>query len=133
MSAGIHPLASVIAALARGISGVQVRWAGCRREQKQRIYFANHRSHGDFVLIWTVLPPRLRRLTRPVAGADYWLKSELRTFIGQRVFRAVLIDRNPATRDTDPIAVMATALRSVRAASSSPRWGSREASSSAAM
>jgi len=52
----------------------------------------------------------LRRVTRPVAGADYWLRSGLRKFIGQRVFRAVLIDRNPATRDADPIAIMAAAL-----------------------
>ena len=74
------------------------------------MYFANHRSHADFVLIWTVLPAPLRRLTRPVAGADYWLAGGLRRFMGQRVFRAVLIDRNPATRDADPIATMAAAL-----------------------
>ena len=49
-------------------------------------------------------------MTRPVAGADYWLKGRLRKFIGERVFRAVLIDRNPATRDGDPIAIMAAAL-----------------------
>ena len=29
---------------------------------------------------------------------------------GQRVFRAVLIDRDPVTRDADPIAIMAAAL-----------------------
>ena len=52
----------------------------------------------------------MRRLTRPVAGADYWLKGWLRTFVGERVFRAVLIDRNPVTRDADPIAIMAAAL-----------------------
>ena len=34
----------------------------------------------------------------------------MRRFIGERVFRAVLIDRNPATRDADPIAIMAAAL-----------------------
>jgi 1-acyl-sn-glycerol-3-phosphate acyltransferase len=57
-----------------------------------------------------VLPAPLRRLTRPVAGADYWLQSGLRKFMGQRVFRAVLIDRNSVTRDADPIAIMAAAL-----------------------
>lgn len=56
------------------------------------------------------MPAPLRRLTRPVAGADYWLENGLRRFIGQRVFRAVLIDRNPTTRDADPIAIMAAAL-----------------------
>ncbi|MEH6776342.1 MAG: lysophospholipid acyltransferase family protein, partial [Cereibacter changlensis] len=76
----------------------------------QRVYFANHASHGDFVLIWTVLPPRLRQVTRPVAGADYWLASRLRRFIGREVFDAVLIDRNPATRSADPVTEMALAL-----------------------
>ena len=39
---------------------------------KQRVYYANHCSHGDFVLIWAALPDALRQHTRPVAGADYW-------------------------------------------------------------
>ena len=102
--------ATAVAAFARLITGVRGEWRGCAPDPQCRIYFANHRSHADFVLIWTVLPAPLRRLTRPVAGADYWLKSELRKFIGRRVFRAVLIDRSPVTRDTDPIAVMAAAL-----------------------
>ena len=102
--------ATAVAAFARLITGVRGEWRGCAPDARPRVYFANHRSHADFVLIWTVLPAPLRRLTRPVAGADYWLSGGLRRFMGQRVFRAVLIDRNPATRDTDPIATMAAAL-----------------------
>ena len=102
--------ATTVAAFARIITGVRGEWRGCAPDPRCRIYFANHRSHADFVLIWTVLPAPLRRLTRPVAGADYWLKSGLRKFIGQRVFRAVLIDRNPVTRDADPITIMTAAL-----------------------
>ena len=92
MSAGLHPLASVIAAVARGISGVQVRWAGCRREQKQRIYFANHTSHLDFVVLWSALPGQVRARTRPVAAQDYWEKG-VRAYLAQKVFRAVLVHR----------------------------------------
>ena len=102
--------ATAVAAFARLVTGVRGEWRGCAPDTRRRIYFANHRSHADFVLIWTVLPAPLRRLTRPVAGADYWLGGGLRTFLGQRVFRAVLIDRNPVTRGADPIAVMAAAL-----------------------
>ena len=61
-------------------------------------------------MIWTVLPAQLRRLTRPVAAADYWLTGRLRTFMGQRVFKAVLIDRNPLTRRADAVVTMAEAL-----------------------
>jgi 1-acyl-sn-glycerol-3-phosphate acyltransferase len=102
--------ATAIAVFARLVTGVRGEWRGCAPDTRPRVYFANHRSHADFVLIWTVLPSPLRRLTRPVAGADYWLKGWLRKFIGERVFRAVLIDRNPSTRDADPIAIMAAAL-----------------------
>ena len=76
----------------------------------QCVYFANHSSHGDFVLVWTVLSPRLRLLTRPVAGADYWLKGRLRRFIGCNVFNAVLIERNRESRTDDPVAAMTTAV-----------------------
>ena len=59
---------------------------------------------------WAVLPPNMRKRTRPVAAADYWLTSKLRAFIGREVFNAVLIDRNPETRTDDPINQMVTAL-----------------------
>ncbi len=73
------------------------------------MYFANHTSNGDFVLIWTVLPPKLRADTRPVAAADYWLTGPLRAFIGRDVFNAVLIDRRPEARTADPVAQMVDA------------------------
>jgi 1-acyl-sn-glycerol-3-phosphate acyltransferase len=92
MSERVHPLASVIAALARGITGVQVRWQGCTPEAKQRIYFANHSSHLDFVVLWSALPGEVRARTRPVAAKDYW-ESGVRAYLAQRVFRAVLVPR----------------------------------------
>jgi 1-acyl-sn-glycerol-3-phosphate acyltransferase len=102
-------LAAGVTAAARILTGVRGEWSGCMPEPRPRIYFANHRSHGDFVLIWTVLPPRLRRQTRPVAAADYW-GSGLRHFIGERVFDAVLVARDGASRDSDPVGALAAAL-----------------------
>jgi 1-acyl-sn-glycerol-3-phosphate acyltransferase len=97
MSDKIHPLARIIAALARGLSGVQVRWQGCVPEPRQRIYFANHTSHLDFVVLWSALPKELRARTRPVAAKDYW-QTGFRSFLAQRVFRAVLVERGAAAR-----------------------------------
>jgi len=95
---------------ARFITAVRGRWDGIAPVDGQRIYFANHASHGDFILIWTVLPPRMRRQTQPVAGADYWLKTGMRRFIGRDVFNAVLIDRERENRKADPVAQMVEAL-----------------------
>lgn len=99
-----------VMALARLITAVRPEWRGCTPEARPRIYFANHASHGDLVLIWTVLPGDVRRMTRPVAGADYWMKSAIRRFFARHVFDAVLIDREAATRSEDPVARMAAAL-----------------------
>ncbi len=100
-----------IAFFARAITAVQAVWTGIDPTlQRQRVYFANHASHGDFILIWSALPPRLRRQVRPVAGAEYWEQGRLRRFIGSDVFNAVLIARNAAERQADPIAQMAGAL-----------------------
>jgi 1-acyl-sn-glycerol-3-phosphate acyltransferase len=98
---------------AQMLTGMQARWNGCLPSAVQRVYFANHSSHGDFVLIWGCLPPDLRAVTRPVAGLDYWDKSALRRFIGRDVFNALLIDRT-AGRESggiDPVARMEQALR----------------------
>jgi 1-acyl-sn-glycerol-3-phosphate acyltransferase len=103
-------LASAITLFARAATGVRAEWTGCAPVPGRRIYFANHSSHGDFVLIWTVLPPALRQATRPVAAADYWTKGALRRYCGERLFRAVLIERNPEARQADPVALMALAL-----------------------
>lgn len=92
MNADLHPLASLIASLARAVSGVQVRWAGCRPDARQRIYFSNHTSHLDFLVLWSALPREARSLTRPVAAEDYWDKG-IRAYLAQGIFHAVLIPR----------------------------------------
>lgn len=103
-------VAMMITGFARAVTGVCARWQGCGPRAQQRIYFANHASHGDFVLIWTALPPELRALTRPVAGKDYWDAGPLRRFIGEHVFNAVLINRGATTRKDSPLAPIEQAL-----------------------
>ena len=107
-----HVTANAIVIFARLMTAVRAIWDGVEPVPSKRVYFANHTSNGDFVLIWAVLPPFMRKRTRPVAGSDYWLTSKLKTFIGREVFNAVLIDRNPETRTDDPVTQMAEALDS---------------------
>ena len=98
MTTGVHPLAGIIAAFARAISGVQVRRAdGFTQTTRQRIYFANHTSHLDFVVLWSALPPEVRARTRPVAAKDYWEKG-VKAYLAQEVFRAVLVQRHAAAQ-----------------------------------
>lgn len=94
----------------RLVTGAQARWLGCGPLPVRRVYFGNHRSHADFVLIWSALPEELRRVTRPVAGADYWDRGGLKRFLIREVFDAVLIDRERTDRAVDPVEQMAVAL-----------------------
>jgi 1-acyl-sn-glycerol-3-phosphate acyltransferase len=96
---------------AKLLTGVRPLWQGCAPEARLRVYFANHRSHGDFVVVWSALPPALRRHTRPVAGADYWLTGGFKTWLITRVFNAVLVDRKPQQHGPNPVEQMADALR----------------------
>ena len=95
--AGIHPLAEILGGLARFVSGARVRWEGCHRDARQRIYFANHSSHMDFVLLWATLPRQLRRQTRPVAAKDYWHATKVRRSFISNVFHVVLIERGSSS------------------------------------
>lgn len=102
--------ASFLAGAVRLFTGAQARWVGCAPEPVQRIYFANHTSNLDFVLLWASLPRALREKTRPVAAHDYWTANPLRQKIARDVFRAVLIERKKVTRATNPLPLMVAAL-----------------------
>ena len=73
-------VAGTITGFTRLVTGAQARWLGCAPAPVQRIYYGNHSSHADFVLIWASLPPALRAHTRPVAGADYWEKGAVKRY-----------------------------------------------------
>jgi 1-acyl-sn-glycerol-3-phosphate acyltransferase len=88
-------VAKAVVGIARVLAGGNVRRVGFTPDERQRIYFANHASHLDFVLVWAALPPRLRSLTRPVAAKDYWDRPGLRRYLGVKVFNAVLVERRP--------------------------------------
>ena len=96
--------------IARLITGAQGHWKGCPPKAEQRIYFANHQSHLDWVLIWAALPAELRANTRPIAARDYWTASPFKHWLTREVFHAVYVDRQRSD-DQDPLEPLAEALR----------------------
>lgn len=101
-------IGALIVALARLLVGAQGLWVGCAPSARQRIYFANHSSHLDTILIWAAMPADLRRQVRPVAAADYWGKGWLQRRIALKTLNAVLIDRQ--ARGSDPLEPLKAAL-----------------------
>ncbi len=97
--------------LVRLLTGAQARWHGCPPKAEQRIYFANHQSHADLVLIWAALPLELRSITRPIAAKDYWTGSRFKRWITTEVFNAVYVERE-RKGDEDPLQPLIDALES---------------------
>jgi 1-acyl-sn-glycerol-3-phosphate acyltransferase len=95
--------------LVRLLTGAQARWQGCPPMAEQRIYFANHQSHADLIMIWAALPQELRSITRPIAARDYWTTTPLRQWITTAVFNAVYVARERKA-DEDPLQPLAEAL-----------------------
>jgi 1-acyl-sn-glycerol-3-phosphate acyltransferase len=93
----------------RLLVGAQARWQGCAHSADQRIYVANHSSHLDALLLFSTLPPQLRRRTRPVAAAEYWTADPIRKYLIHSIFRGVLVERESS--QLNPLEPMAYALR----------------------
>ncbi len=95
----------ILVAIAKLLSGATVRWVDCQPDACQRIYFANHTSHLDALVLWSSLPRHIRQLTRPVAAKDYWDSGVLRRHLA-RTFNAMLIDRKEIKVHQSPVDLM---------------------------
>jgi len=97
---------SILALIARILSGASVRWIDCQPDACQRVYFPNHTSHLDAIVLWSALPPAIRSLTRPVAAKDYWTAGRVRRYMATQVFNAMLIDRKDIKVHQSPVDLM---------------------------
>jgi 1-acyl-sn-glycerol-3-phosphate acyltransferase len=95
-----------LALLARFLSGASCRWIDSQPDTCQRVYFANHSSHMDAIIIWASLPQEVRALSRPVAAKDYWMGGPIRRFMANRLFNAILIDRTNIKAHQSPVDYM---------------------------
>lgn len=90
-------VSALLVTICRLLTGVRSRWHSEPDALKTRIYYANHSSHLDGLVIWASLPEPMRERVHPVAAADYWQGSRLRRYLALRIFRAVLVDRRQTT------------------------------------
>jgi len=101
---------NAICAFIRLFTGAQVRWNGCEPVAVQRIYYANHTSHCDCLVLLAVLPRLIRQMVRPAAAADYWHATRLRRWFSQKILHIVAIDRTKLTRSNNPIQKLLIAI-----------------------
>lgn len=106
-------ISRAIAAATRLFTGVR-RLSEVPHSSGPAIYFANHTSHLDTLVIWAALPFAARCQTSPAAAEDYWTTSAPRRWLAHSVFKAVLIPREGITRDNNPLERLAKCLESGR-------------------
>jgi 1-acyl-sn-glycerol-3-phosphate acyltransferase len=94
----------------RLLTGVPCHRLGSAPHDRRRIYYANHTSHMDFVLLSSALPEHFRKKTRPVAASDYWNQNAVRRYFIQRVFHGVLVERGHFVRERHPLEPLIEAL-----------------------
>ncbi len=95
-----------LALMARLLSGASARWIDSQPDTCQRVYFANHTSHLDAIVLWSALPQAVRLLTRPVAAKDYWTAGYIRRYMATEMFNAILIDRTEIKVHQSPVDMM---------------------------
>jgi 1-acyl-sn-glycerol-3-phosphate acyltransferase len=105
-------IGAALASACRLISGPTIEWRCNPYADGPRIYFGNHSSHLDFIVIWSALPAPMRQRVRPVAGRDYWERGAVRRYLARDVFRAVLVDRRQGEA-TDAIAAARASVERV--------------------
>ncbi len=97
--------APLLAFLGKMLSGASVRWIDCQPDNCQRVYFANHTSHLDALVLWSCLPKELRQVTRAVAAKDYWDRGPIRRHVAKS-FNVLLIDRKKVKVHKSPVELM---------------------------
>lgn len=102
-------IAWILVTVAKLLTGAQVVRPLPAGPPRQRVFFANHTSHLDFVVLWAALPKEIRKRTRPVGGRDYWGTSALRRYIAENAFNAILIDRSKTKQSPEQAAAVARA------------------------
>jgi 1-acyl-sn-glycerol-3-phosphate acyltransferase len=111
VSAGAR-VANALAFAARLVTGANARWLAPLDGPRQRVFYVNHTSHLDSVVVWSLLPRRVRAVTRPIAAEDYWGRGRVRPVLARDVFNSILIPRRAAGVD-DPEAIRAAARLAV--------------------
>lgn len=96
------------------VLGLNVRHRERLPKKGPCIVVANHNSHLDTLVLMSLLGTRLLRDIRPVAAADYFLRSKLLAWFATRIIGILPIERKPTKENADVLAPLDAALNEGR-------------------
>ena len=86
-------IAKIILYLCRFVTGVQVNLRDLDIFTGVQVFYSNHSSHLDAMVVLSLLPVNVRNKTYIVGSKKYWQSNPLRRFIANKVFNTIMIDR----------------------------------------
>ena len=96
----------VLASAAQFLSGASSRWIDSQPDTCQRVYFANHTSHLDAIVLWSALPAEHPRRDAAGGGQGLLDQGRIRHYLATEVFNAMLIDRTEIKVHQSPVDLM---------------------------
>ena len=97
---------NALALAARLLSGASARWIDSQPDTCQRVYFANHTSHLDAIVLWSALPQAVRALDPAGGGQGLLDRGRIRRYMATEMFNAILIDRTEIKVHQSPVDMM---------------------------
>ena len=92
------------------VLGLNVRHRQRLMTEGPAILVANHNSHLDTMVLMTLFPMRLLPRLRPVAAADYFMKTPLRAWFATEILGIIPLTRAVKAGGGDPLAGCSAAL-----------------------
>ncbi len=93
------------------ILGMNVRRRELLPASGPAILLANHNSHLDTLVLMSLFPLGQLSGIRPVAAADYFLRTKSRAWLATRIVNIIPLERGRAAKDIDPLEPIEVALR----------------------
>ena len=92
------------------VLGLNIRRRELLPQKGPAVIVANHNSHLDALVLMTVFGLRRLKFVRPVAAADYFLKTRLRAWFSKNVIGIVPLQRHGVAGRNDPLESVGAAL-----------------------